>query len=56
MAAASGLSMQEIMRLADWPRESTFMRIYYRPVSEYSQDSLSAHVFSEAVLSSTSKS
>ena len=55
-AASSGLSTQEILRLADWSRESTFRRFYYKPVPEYSQDTLSAHSFSDAVLSSVPKS
>ena len=55
-AASSGLSTQEILRLADWSRESTFRRFYYKPVPEYSQDTLSAYSFSDAVLSSVPKS
>ena len=41
-AAEKGALMTDILRTADWSRDSTFKRFYYRPTSSNGSDSATA--------------
>lgn len=50
-AVTTGLSVQDVLEMADWSRETTFRRIYYRPEFVCSQAVDKPGLFSHAVLS-----
>jgi hypothetical protein len=45
-AKSAGVSLKDIMTMADWSRESTFTRFYHKPVvqTEFDQVVLSTHI------------
>ena len=47
-AKSAGVSLRDIMTMADWSRESTFTPFYHKPVvqSEFGQTVLSKHTSS----------